>query len=186
MDDSEIVALYLKRDEKAIAHTTEKYGGKLLNIINRILNDRSYAEECLNDTYLEIWNRIPPSTPDSYFFAFAASIARHMAIDRLRKEKSLKRTAVFIELTAEMEECISSGNNTENVLEAKELTHIINTFLSDCPEWKRNVFVRRYWFFDAVNDIADKYGISESKVKTTLFRMRKDLKKYLEKEGFTV
>ena len=120
MDDAKIVDLYLARDESAISHTADKYGTRLRQIANHILDDRESAEECENDTYFEAWNRIPPHEPRTYLFAFLGRIARHLAIDVCRRNTSQKRKALFCELTAEMEECVSDGNNVEYPAEGKE------------------------------------------------------------------
>lgn len=186
MDDSEIVELYLSRDESAISQTVQKYGAKLRQIAYSILNNMASAEECENRTYLETWNRIPPNEPRTYFFAFLGKITRHLAIDECRKNTSQKRHALFCELTQEMEQCIPGKNAVEETFEANALSQAINTFLETCTEDQRNVFVRRYWFFDTIPEICKRYGYSQSKVKTMLFRMRNGLRNYLEKEGYTI
>ncbi len=184
MDDSAIVDLFLSRDESAVSHTAEKYGSKLRQIAYRILDNTSSAEECENDTYFEAWNRIPPHEPRTYLFAFLGRITRHLAIDECRRNASQKRQALFCELTAEMEECVSDGSSVENELEAKELSRVINAFLNATPENQRCVFVRRYWFFDTIPEICKRNGYSQSKVKSMLFRMRKGLRECLKKEGY--
>ena len=186
MDDSKIVDLYLSRDESAISQTAQKYGLKLRRIANQILNNMAAAEECENDTYLETWNRIPPHEPRNYLFAFLGRIARHLAIDECRRNASQKRHALFCELTKEMEECLPSNNNVEEASDLEVLEQTINAFLKTCSEEQRNIFVRRYWFFDSISEIAKRYESSESKIKTTLFRLREGLKQQLEKEGYRI
>ena len=186
MDDSKIVELYLSRNESAISQTAQKYGLKLRRIADSILNNMASAEECENDTYLEAWNRIPPNEPRTYLFAFLGKITRHLAIDECRKNTSQKRYAFYCELTQEMEQCIPSKNNVEEAFAADELALSINAFLATRSEDQRNIFVRRYWYFDTVAEISKKYGYSQSKVKTALFRMREGLKQHLEKEGYAV
>ena len=186
MDDSKIVDLYLSRNESAISQTAQKYGLKLRQIADSILNNMASAEECENDTYLEAWNRIPPNEPRTYLFAFLGKITRHLAIDECRKNTSQKRYALYCELTQEMEQCIPGKNNVEEAFAADALAQSINAFLAACLEDRRNIFVRRYWYFDTVAEISKKYGYSQSKVKTALFRMHKELKHHLEKEGCTV
>ncbi|MBP5533317.1 MAG: sigma-70 family RNA polymerase sigma factor [Lachnospiraceae bacterium] len=186
MDDNEIVELYLSRNEEAIARTKEKYGERLKIIANNILNDIETAKECENDMYLKAWNLIPPNEPRKYLFAFLGKIIRHLAIDVLRKNSRQKRDAVVTELTLEMAECIPTQNGTEQEFEANFLAGLIDKFLEGYPKEQQNVFVRRYWYFDPISEICERYGLSQSKVKSILFRMREKLKKYLEKEGFTV
>lgn len=98
----------------------------------------------------------------------------------------LQRDAVVTELTQEMAECIPTQNGTEQEFEANYLAGLIDKFLEGFPKEQRNVFVRRYWYFDPISEICDRYGLSQSKVKSILFRMREKMKSYLEKEGFTV
>lgn len=184
MDDSKIVDLYLSRDEAAIGQTAEKYGFRLRLLANKILNNNESAEECENDTYLQAWKLIPPNEPRTYLFAFLGKIIRHLAIDICRRNSAGKRYGLFCQLTNEMEECIPGSADVEAELEGKALSTCIDRFLQACSEDQRNVFVRRYWYFDTISEICDLYGYSQSKVKTMLFRMRKDLKVHLEKEGY--
>ena len=186
MDDGKIVELYLSRDEAAIAESYAKYGRGLKSIALSVLRDNAAAEECVNDALFEAWRLIPPHEPKEYLFAFLGRITRHIAIDRCRKNETLRRSAVFCELTREMAECIPGGKSTESGVEEGELVRIINAFLKGCSREKRMVFVRRYWYLDSVEDIAKALGFTRGKVKTMLFRMRNELKEYLQKEGYPV
>lgn len=186
MEDMRIVDLYLARNEAAIGYTKEKYGVRLQLLALGIVEDRLTADECENDTYLAAWRSIPPHEPRSYFYAYLARITRHLALNCCRNRKRLKRQAHIAHLSAEMEECIPSPDDTACRLDVRELTDALNAFLATLNEEKRNIFVRRYWYMDSVADIAACYGISESKVKTTLHRTRNALHAYLEKEGYMV
>ena len=181
-----IVELYLRRDEAAVRETAEKYGSKLRALAWGILGDRDAAEECENDTYMEAWNRIPPHEPRAYFYPFLARIARNLSLNRCRDRERLKRTAFVCELSAEMEQCIPSPDDLECRIDGLVLAKAINGFLRMLDAERRNIFIRRYWFLDSVADIAKRFGVTQSKVKTTLFRCRKQLKAYLEKEGYTL
>lgn len=185
MEDSEIVELYLSRDESAIFQSAQKYGSKLRQIANHILDNIQSAEECENDTYFVAWNRIPPNEPRTYLFAFLGRITRHLAIDECRKNASQKRQAFFCELTKEMEECIAGQDDIAETVEFIELGRTINAFLATCSETQRNVFVRRYWYFDTIPEICKRYGYSQSKVKSILFRVRNELRSYLRGEDDT-
>lgn len=184
LDDNKIIALYLRRDETAVKQTSEKFGDRLRALAYGIVKDHQTAEECENDTYLEAWNSIPPHEPRSYLYAFLARITRHISLDCCRKRSRLKRRAFISELSAEMEQCIPAPNNVECRIDDIALREAINGFLSTLNEEKRNVFVRRYWYLDSVSDIARRFSLSESKVKTMLFRSRNRLRDYLEKEGY--
>ena len=174
MDDSKIVELYLSRNESAISQTAQKYGLKLRRIADSILKNVATAEECENDTYLEAWNRIPPNEPRTYLFAFLGKITRHLAIDECRKNASQKRYALYSELTQEMEQCISSKNDVEESFAAEALAQSINAFLETCSEDQRNIFVRRYWYFDTVAEISKNMDILRAKSKQHYFACERD------------
>ena len=184
MDDGKIVDLYLERDETAISLTAEKYSSKLRRIAYNITESLQAAEECENDTYLKAWNSIPPHEPRDYLFAFLARITRHIALDFCKERSRLKRSAFICELSEELEQCISSPDDTQCCVETTVLSDVINGFLATLSEEKRNIFVRRYWYMDSVPAIARLYGISQSKVKSILFRTRNQLREHLIKEGY--
>ncbi len=180
MDDAAIIDLYLHRDEKAIRQTEEKYGQKLtllaLNITDCILD----AEECVNDTYLQAWNSIPPTIP-TYFFAYLAKITRHLSYHVYNKKHAKKRSAILVELS----ECIPSKHDTQKKVEAKELSYILDSFIRRLPANTQIVFMRRYFWADSIHQIASLTNMSESKIKSILFRTRKNLKNTLQKEGYS-
>ncbi len=186
MEDERIVELYIRKDENAIKRTSEKYGQRLYALSLSIVDDRQTAEECENDTYMEAWNSIPPHEPKSYLYAFLARIIRHLSLNCCRKRSRLKRSAFISELSAEMEQCIPAPDDVERQIDNLVLQQAINGFLGTLNEDKRNVFLRRYWYLDSVSDISKRYSISESKVKTMLFRTRKQLRKYFEQEGYDI
>lgn len=186
MDDDKIIALYLLRSEAAIEQTAEKYGPRLRTLSYRIVGDGQAAEECENDTYLQAWAAIPPHEPRGYLFAFLARITRHLSLNRCRDRSRQKRSASLCELSAELEQCIPAPDDTRCRVEDIVLRDTLNAFLSGLGEEKRNIFVRRYWFFDPVSDISKRFAVSESKVKATLFRCRERLRKLLETEGYTI
>ncbi len=186
MEDQEIVQLFWERSETAIKETEIKYGAKLHHLAMKILNSRLDAEESVNDTFLETWNTIPPEKPD-YFFAYIAKICRYLSFGKLDWRNAKKRSAELVSLTSEMELCIPDpSSEIDEGRTGEEIGQLINKFLSVLSEEKRLIFMRRYWYTDSVRSISERYGISESKVKTTLFRTRNDLKEFLRKEGVTV
>lgn len=186
LDDSKIVDLYLCRDEAALRYTAEKYGSRLRSLACGIVDDRQTAEECENDAYMEAWKAIPPHEPRSYLYAFLARIIRHIALNCCRNRSRLKRSAMICELSAELEQCIPAPDDVECRINDMVLREAINGFLGTLSEEKRNLFVRRYWYLDSIADISGRFALSESKVKTALFRCRNQLREYLEKEGYTV
>ncbi|MDE7219044.1 MAG: RNA polymerase sigma factor [Oscillospiraceae bacterium] len=186
MEDGQIVDLFLARDEAAIQRSAEKYGLRLRGLALHIVQEPQTAEECENDAYLAAWNAIPPHAPRDYLYAFLARIVRNVALNCCRDRRRLKRDAFIAELSREMEECLPAPDDLESRLDDMALREALNGFLGTLGEEKRNIFLRRYWYLDPIAEIAKRFGITQSKVKTTLFRVRNQLREYLEKEGYTL
>lgn len=183
MEDNEIIDLYLSRNEKAIEETDRKYRIFCCKIANNILHNQNDTDEILNDTYFGLWNSIPPNKPNS-LTAFIGRITRNLSLKKLRSDTTEKRGNGEISLVyEEIAECIQSAEDTEKTLESKELSQHINSFLYKLKDSERNVFICRYWYFDSIEEIAEHFGYSKSKVKTMLFRTRKKLYAELKSEG---
>ena len=186
MEDTQIVALFLARDESAVAQTAQKYGKRLRALADGILADRRAAEECENDTYMQAWQRIPPHEPHDYLYAFLARITRHIALNRCRERGSRKRGAPLCQLTEEMAQCLPAPDNAAQHITTLEFGELLNDFLRSLNDTARVVFLRRYWYCDSIAAIARRYSLSQSNVKTMLSRSRARLRERLEKEGYTV
>ena len=184
MEDAKIIALFWERNEQAVQETDAAYGRKLYVLSNHILNNREDAEESVSDTYMETWKTIPPKHP-KYFYAFLAAICRNLSLNRLDWRMAAKRNAEVVALTQEMELCIPD-NRSNDELDRRELRRILESFLESLSGESRLIFLRRYLYVDTVAEIAARYGISESKVKTQLHRTRTRLRTYLAKEGIRV
>lgn len=183
MEDSKIVALYWARSENAIAETSSKYGRYCYAIAYNILASTEDAEESVNDTYMDAWNSMPPYRP-SILSTFLGKITRRISIDRWRKSRAKKRGGGEVILVLEeLSDCLSSSADTEQIIEAKELSRAINSFLSALSENERDVFVCRYWLLASVESISQRFNFSQSKTKSMLFRTRGKLNKYLHREG---
>lgn len=186
MEDKEIISLFLTRDEDAIKQTEIKYSSYLLTIAFNILHSREDGSECVNDTYFKAWKSIPPHLP-ARLSCYLGKITRELSIDRLRRRLSKKRLGTEYELSLdELEECVPAGDSPEQSADVMLLAEIIGKYLKKCGDEARNIFVCRYYFCDSIKAIADYFGASESKVKSSLSRTRAGLKEYLEKEGFSV
>ena len=166
--------------ENAVSQTKECYGKRLKVLAYRILRNSEDAEECENDTYMKAWESIPPQKPQ-HFFAYLARICRNTALKMVEKQKAEKRSAVIVELSQELSECLPDTNSMEETSE-QELGEIISTFLKTVSKENRIIFVRRYFLSETISDISKALGISESKVKSSLFRTRNKLRDYLSKE----
>ena len=149
-----------------------------------ILSSPEDGGECVNDTYLETWNTIPPQRPN-FLYAFLSKICRYISFGRLDWNSAAKRRADLISLTEELEQTIPD-NRSQQELDARELGRILSRFVTTLPEDSRLIFLRRYWHLDTTEEIARRYGFTQSKVKTQLHRTRAKLYAYLEKEGIAV
>lgn len=184
MEDTDILDLYFARNEEAIRQTDAVYGRKLYRLADRILQDAMDSEEAVSDTYMKAWETIPPQRPD-YFYAYLAKICRFFALGKLDWKMAAKRRAEVVSLTEEMVLCIPDRRKEAEVT-AQEIGRAMNAFLAELPQESRLIFLRRYWFCDTIAEIAERYGISESKVKMRLHRTRTKLANYLNKEGIGV
>lgn len=184
MEDEQIVALYWDRDEAAISRTEEKYDRYLTKIAMNILASREDSRESVNDTYLAAWNSMPTQRPQ-VLSAYLAKLTRRISIDRFRyRSRDKRRWSEYALSLEELGDCVSGGNTTEEILNARLLADAIGVFLRLQSEECRTVFLGRYYFLDSLREIAGYCGMTESKVKTLLYRTRIALKEYLEKEGF--
>ena len=186
MEDAEIVQLFWNRSESAIAETKIKYGNYCRKIASNILENSGDAEECVNDTYFRVWNAIPTDRP-SLLSTYLGKITRNLAINKYKYRNRDKRGGGEIPIVLdELAECIPSPSEIEKEVEDKYIANTINCFLKTRSETDCNIFLRRYWYMDSVKNIAEIYSMSESKIKSSLFRTRKKLKNYLEKEGLDI
>ncbi len=185
MEDETIIGLYNDRDEDAIAQTDQKYGGYCRTVSYNIPQNRPDPAECVHDAYLHTWNAIPPERPRS-LKAFVGRITRNLSLNRLAEKKAAKRgggryEAVYDELDASLSHAACPDGLGEI-----ELRDLLNRFLADLPEDRRNLFIGRYWYFQSVAEIAAQTGFTQSKVKMQLKAARDALRDYLQKEGVTV
>lgn len=186
MDEKQIIDLYWARSESAIAETDKKYGKLCHRIAFNILANRQDSEECVNDTYLKAWSIIPPKRPVK-LSTFLGKITRNLALNRYEKYTAEKRGGGEVPVALdELTECIPDPNSVERIVENRILADKFNIFLEGLPVETRRIFMRRYWELSSIQEIAEIYGISESKVKVSLFRTRGKLKTFLEKEGIAL
>lgn len=184
MEDSKIIQLYWDRDESAIPATSEKYGAYCTSIARNILKNEEDTEECVNDTYLNAWNAMPPQKP-SVLSAFLGRITRNLSFNRYKLLHTKKRGGGEVPLIlSELADCVSGRETVEQELERKELIAAINEFLAALSKEKRQMFVRRYWHAESIGEMAKRFGISEGSVTMTLSRVRKQLKEVLVKKGY--
>ena len=184
MDDTEIIDLFFERSEKAISELSAKYGKLVYSIAENALHNREDAEECVNDTYLGVWNAIPPQRPIS-LLAFVCRIARNISITRYTRDPSRQNGASDV-CFDELQECIPSNETVEARYDADELSRLIDGFLDELDRKNRMLFVRRYYYMDSFADVAAAAGMKEGAVRTRLSRLRGKLKEFLESRGVDV
>lgn len=186
MEDEKIIELYWKRDEEALRQTNQKYGSFCYYIAQNILKNEEDSKECVNDTWFKTWTVIPPKRPE-FFQSFLGKITRNLSLDRYRKRRASKRGGGNADaIYEELESCIADAGTEDTRTDAIVITDALNQFLTGLSKDARIIFVRRYWYADSVLQIAQRYHMSESKVKSSLMRSRNKLKAFLEKEGIIV
>lgn len=186
MKDSDIIEMFWNRNEQAITETDKIYRNYLVKIAYNILNCIEDSQEVLNDTYLRVWTSIPDNRPDNYS-AYLSRITRCLAIDRYRRKNGKKRGGGSYDISLdELSECIGSQNDPQTEAENTLLAEALNRFLDNLPKTKRDIFMCRYYFADSIEYISKTTGYSQSKIKSILFRTRKQLAELLRKEGFTL
>ena len=181
MDDLRIIELYFDRDERAIEETDAKYGKLCHRIAYNILNNHEDSEECVNDTYVGVWNAVPPTRPNN-FMSFVCKITRNLSLKRLEFMKREKRSADMLVSLNELAAVLPDERYAPDASD-EDVGKLISTFLRSQKDDVRNVFIRKYYFFDSIRDIAERFGFTESKVKNMLFYTRNKLKDHLIKEG---
>jgi RNA polymerase sigma factor (sigma-70 family) len=183
VEDAEIVALYFARNEQAIPETSRKYGRLCLHTAARIVSHEE-AEECVNDTWLQTWNTVPPQRP-RHLGAYVLKIVRNLALNRWTASAAAKRGGNRpAAALAELEEVLSSGPSVEQEVDAVVLRECIQNFLAQEEKEPREMFLQRYWYFCTIAETARLHHCTQSRVKMTLSRMRNRLKEYLRQEGY--
>jgi RNA polymerase sigma-70 factor (ECF subfamily) len=182
MDDRTLISLFWERSESAITETDQKYHTYCFSIAHNILSNREDSDECVNDTWFQAWNTMPPQFP-TQLKAYLGRICRNLSLDRWRSLHAQKRTCELDAIFQELDDCVG-GTSPEQQVEAQALADAINRFLAELPPAKRICFLRRYWYADPIQQIAQRQGVSVSQVKSSLFRTRKQLREALEQDGF--
>jgi RNA polymerase sigma-70 factor (ECF subfamily) len=185
MEDKSIIGLFFQRSERAIAELRDKYGRAVLSLSQRILGSLMDAEECADDTYMGVWNTVPPQYPE-HLKAYTLTIARNLSIDRYHSNNAAKRNSQYDVALDELADCLAGSIDPVQQMEVKELGESINSFLATLKTEDRQIFVSRYYLSEPVSQIGERLGLDSKKVSSRLFRIREKLRSYLEKDGVTV
>lgn len=185
MRDQDIVQLFWDRNEDAVSETKKQYEQYCMYIANNVLQNKQDAEECFNDALLSVWKSIPPHKPEN-LKTYIGKIVHEIAIDRWRTNNRQKRIKTEFALSLDEIEEVIPDNSFDEQIDERELTAEISRYLKSLDEVKRNVFIRRYWYYDSIDDICKRYGFGKSKVLVMLKRTRDGLYLYLKKEGYII
>ena len=183
MEDEEIIEMYCRREELAVYETKIEYGRQIYNVALGLMECHEDAEECEDDTYIKTWNSIPPKRPE-HLRAYCMKICRNLALRRIEYKNRAKRCGKIVELTRELEECLPQCrvSSVDQHVYMMETVRVINGFLDKLNERQHAVFVRRYWGFQSVGQIACELNMSNGQVEGILHRLRIKLRSELEKE----
>ena len=184
MEDQKLLQLLFDRDDTAITGLTQRFGNRLYRTAWNILGSAEDAQEAVNDTYLAIWNAIPPEKPNP-LEGYVYRTGRNIALKLYRHQSAQKRCSQNDLSLEELAGCIP-GKGLEDQLDARALSQAIDRFLDRQSRLNRVLFLRRYWFGDRVTDLAKEFSMTESAVSVRLSRIRDQLKHYLLKEGFSL
>ena len=183
MEDQTIVRLLWERSEEALNALAAAYGPLLLQLAENIVGNREDAEECVNDAYLAVWQRIPPVRPSS-LKAFCCRIVRNIALDRYDYNRAEKRSAGQTLYLEELEELIPDRRSVEDSVQASELAALLQSFLKRQKTQLQWLFIRRYWYNESFEELKQECGLPESTLRSRLSRLKKQLKKELKKQGY--
>lgn len=182
MEDRKIIALLWQRAEQALSLLAKKFGAGLQRLAMNILGSHQDAEESVNDTYLAVWNTVPPEKPEP-LTAYVYRLGKNTALKKLRDNTAQKRDSRYDVSLDELTECVA-GCSLEDEFDARLLGRAIDRFLGKQTQQNRIIFLRRYWFGDSVKEIAALYAMTPGSISVRLHRLREDLHDYLTKEGF--
>lgn len=182
MEDKQILDLLWQRSEQAIDALIGRFGSLLHRICMNILGDPQDAQECVNDTYMAVWNAIPPKRPNP-LTPFVCRTGKNIALNRLRRNTAQKRNSQYDLSLDELEPYLGTAA-VDETLDARELGQLVDRFLGSVKRDNRVIFLRRYWFGDSVTSIAQEMGMTENAVSVRLNRTREQLRTYLQKAGY--
>lgn len=182
MEDSRIIELYFARDEAAIAETAKKYGAYCLSVAGTILPIREDAEECVNETYHQAWRAIPPARP-TRLRLWLGKITRNLALNRWNRDHAQKRGGGTEVLLSELADCLPAPDSAQRHAEDEEIRVCLEAWLRALSREDRALFLRRYWYGEALKSLAAERRLSPEKLAQKMYRLRQSLKAALEQEG---
>ena len=182
ISDETIIEEFFDRDEKAISDMNVKYGNLCRCISYNILKNNSDTEECINSSYLSLWNAIPPTRPKS-LKAYLCEVVRNAAFALFKSKNHIGYQQMYF---MELAEILPAPDSPESELDCKTLIGYINQFLASRKVLDRKIFVMRYYYNLSVKDIGTRLGVKEATVKTKLHRAREELRSFLRSKDYNL
>lgn len=185
MEDEQLITLLEQRSERALTELNTQYGKLCRHVAYQVLASAEDAEECVDDTWLAVWNTIPPQRP-RFLRAYVCRIVRNLAIKRYHSKTAAKRFSPYTVALDELAEVLEGAQTVEDANDEQVLTNVLTTFLDGLPQEDRLLFMRRYWFADTEQELAQRFGRSRGTIAVRLHRLRGKLRRELEKEGILI
>ena len=182
--DRHIIDRLFARSEEGLTLLQTHYGKLCHRIALNLLGSREDAEECVNDTYLAVWNTIPPNRPAS-LMAYVGKVTRNIAVSCLRKRGTKGRRCEGVILLDELAECLPD-TDTPDPADDLTLREALQSFFDSLPEEDRAIMVRRYYDGEPTEAIAVSLGLRHGTVRVRLHRLRERLREHLEERGVSL
>ena len=172
---------YIKNNKLDIENMINDYKDYIYIIVKN--NSKGYlnnedVEEVVSDVFLTIWHNKNRIDDDKPLKKYIAGITKKLILKKYREKKHTN-----LEMSLDDEIVSSELNNIEYVYENNLVEETINEELNNLTELEYNIFTKFYYFSKSIKEISKEMNISESLVKVKLHRIRKKLKKNLEKKG---
>ncbi|MBR2987194.1 MAG: sigma-70 family RNA polymerase sigma factor [Clostridia bacterium] len=184
--DERIIALYFERDERAIEKTDLKYGKYLFTVADTVLHSEEDSKECVNDTYLRVWQAIPPERPQ-YFRAFLTKIIRGIALNRYSDLKRQKRIpSALCDSFDSIEGWLPEKSEAEAREDALAIGEVLNRYLKGITRRRRYIFISRFFYLKPIEAIARALTVSESTVNKEIKAIRRGIEKACKEAGIWI
>jgi RNA polymerase sigma-70 factor (ECF subfamily) len=160
----------LAGDQEAFACLVKAYQTAVYNLTYRMLGNAAEAEDAAQEAFLKAYTRLNTYDSDKKFSSWLLAIASHHCIDRLRQ----RRFALSLDELPPWRWLSSSHRPEEVVIRSQERDEV-HQLLDQLPPHYRAAVILRYWHDLSYQEIAEAMEITESAVKSTLYRARQKL-----------
>jgi RNA polymerase sigma-70 factor (ECF subfamily) len=186
--DVQLMLRFKNGDEDAFRMLFSKYQRQIVNFCFRFCPDHELAEDLAQDVFLRVYRSANRYRPDARFTTWIYRIAVNVCLNESRKA----RYSVHIdsmdhpmqkggdEIPRELAD--SKASSISDMLASKQRDELIKRSMSNLPEQQRIAVVLCIYHEFSYREIASQMSVSESKVKTLIFRGRQHLKEILKKQ----